>query len=205
MVRSTIVISIAIMITSPALAQNLLVNPGFDVPDQLNGWTCTTTDGIAYWSPDDRLGSAGSGSMEHEVSGTSDDDRVRCSQCVPIDEYLPYVASAWFFWPDDPDVSQVGSTRITFQFYSETDCSVPLSGGVGRVGYPILDTWLHLVTVELTAPTGAMSAGVFVFTWQDLANEPVRARLDDIDFSTTSLFRDGFESGDVDAWSFSTP
>ena len=50
-----------------------------------------------------------------------------------------------------------------------------------------------------------MSAKVFVFTWQDLANEPVRARLDDLEFSTTTLFRDGFETGDLTEWSGSVP
>ena len=99
----------------------------------------------------------------------------------------------------------MGSTRITFQFYSDTNCSNPLSGGVGKVGYPILDTWLHLVSVEASAPAGAISAGVFVFTWQDLANEPVRAHLDDIVFADTTLFWDDFESGGVGAWSSSVP
>ncbi len=205
MVRSTIIVTIAVLIASPALAQNLLVNPGFDVADQLDGWTCRTTYGTALWSPEDQLGSVGSGSMEHEVSATSDSQSVRCSQCVPVDELWEYVVSAWFFWPDDPDVSQLGSTRISFQFYSDANCTTTLPVGEVQIGHPILDTWLHLVSDAVIAPAGAASAGVFVFTWQNLANEPVRARLDDLDFSIAPIFRDGFESGGVDAWSDSVP
>jgi len=205
MVRSTIIVAIAVVIAVPTLAQNLLVNPGFDVPDQLTGWTCRTTYGTALWSPEDLLGSVGSGSMEHEVSATSDNQSVRCSQCVPVEEFWDYVASAWFFWPDDPDVSQLGSTRISFQFYSDANCTTTLPAGEVQVGYPILDTWLHLVSDTVTAPAGATSAGVYVFTWQTTGNQPVRARLDDIVFSDTALFRDGFESGDVDGWSSAVP
>jgi hypothetical protein len=99
----------------------------------------------------------------------------------------------------------MGSTRITFQFFSDTNCSTPLTGGGLKIGYPILDTWLHLVSDEVSASAGAMSAGVYLFTWQNFANEPVRAHLDDIVFADTTLFWDDFESGGVGAWSSSVP
>ena len=205
MTRSAIFVAIVVLIAAPSGAQNLLTNPGFDVPDQLNGWTCRTTYGTSVWSPHDHLGSPGSGSMENEVSATSDNQSVRCSQCVPVHQHLAYAASVWCFWPDDPDVSQQGSTRISFQFYSDADCIDVIPVGEVQSTYPTLDTWLHLVSDEVDAPAGAMSAGVFVFTWQTLANQPVRARVDDVEFSTTALFWDDFESGGLDAWSDSTP
>lgn len=205
MSRLTVAISIALAATSPVAAQNLLVNPGFDDPDQLDGWTCTTTDGIAVWSPEDRQSSAGSGSMEHEVSATTDDRWVRCSQCVPARQYWSYVGSAWYYWPDDPDVSQDGKTTITFSFYGDTDCTVPLVGGGGGNGFPVLDTWVQKVTPELVAPAGAMSARFYVFTWQYTANQPVRARLDDLVFAPTVLFWDDFESGGTGVWSATHP
>jgi hypothetical protein len=47
---------------------------------------------------------------------------------------------------------------------------------------------------------------VEVYTWQDLANEPVRSRIDDVWFAPyIDVFSDGFESGDISAWSGSTP
>jgi len=172
MVRSTIIVAVAILITVPALAQNLLVNPGFDVADQLNGWTCTTSYGVASWSSEDRLGSSESGSLVHDVTAALNNKTVWCVQCVPVNELWSYVASGWYYWPDDPDVSQTGSSRWTVYYYSDI---------------------------------GAMSALVYFITWQNTANEPVRARIDDLEFSTTTLFRDDFESGGVDGWSFSTP
>ncbi len=64
---------------------------------------------------------------------------------------------------------------------------------------------IYLESDESIAPTGALSAMVYVFTWQNLTGQPVRARLDDLDFSTTTLFRDGFESGGTGEWSSAVP
>jgi hypothetical protein len=205
MARFTIAFSIALMITSPVIAQNLLVNPGFDDPDQLDGWTCTTSDGIAFWSPDDHAGSVGSGSMQHEVSGTTDDLRVRCWQCVPARQNWPYAGSAWYYWPDDSDVSQDGKTVITVSFFSDAGCTVSLGGGGGKNAGPVLDTWVQAVTSELIAPGGTMSAGFYVFTWQYNADQPVRARLDDLVFSPIILFWDDFESGGTGRWTATSP
>ena len=206
MARVAIAISIVLVITSPAVAQNLLVNPGFDDPDQLDGWTCTTNDGgIAVWSPEDHQGSTGSGSMEHEVSAAIDDRWVRCWQCVPVRQYWPYVGSAWYYWPNDPDVSKDGKTVVTMSFFSDANCTVSLSSGGGHNAFPVLDTWVQTVTSEFVAPAGANSAAFYVFTWQYTANQPVRARLDDLDFSARVLFWDDFESGGTGAWSATNP
>ena len=118
MIRATGRSPFLCVIAGPAMAQNLLVNPGFDATDQLSGWTCTTTNGVATWSPDDRLDSPTSGSIQHDVTATADNRHVRCSQCVPVNEQFGYLASTWFFWPDDSDVSQQGSTRISIVFYT---------------------------------------------------------------------------------------
>ncbi|MGB5160801.1 MAG: hypothetical protein WBP10_13035 [Thermoanaerobaculia bacterium] len=205
MIRATWAFALSLVMAGPAMTQNLLVNPGFDVSDQLAGWTCTTNNGVTTWSPDDRLVSPTSGSMQNDVTATDDNRNVRCSQCVPVNEQFGYIASTWFFWPDDADVSQQGSTRISFVFYSDADCTVIAGDGDVEIKAPILETWLHLESEEAVAPIGAVAARVFVFTWQNNANQPVRARLDDLDFSTTTRFRDGFESGDTSAWSSSVP
>lgn len=205
MTRAEVIAFIVALISSTAAAQNLLVNPNFDVPDQLDGWACTTSYGTTVWSQEDLMGSVGSGSMEHHVVAWSDNQKVRCSQCLAVNELWEYVASVWFFWPDDPDVFQNGSTRISFQFFSDANCTTTVPVGEIQIGYPVLDTWQHLVSDAVTAPAGALSAGVYVFTWQNTAHEPVRARLDNIVFSDTALFRDNFEGGGVGAWSSSVP
>ena len=206
MVRSTIIVAIAVLITMPALAQNLLVNPGFDEPDQLNGWICTTSHGVPSWSPEDRTGSPSSGSLLHDVTAAFNNKTVWCVQCVPVDALRGYVASGWYYWPDDPDVSQLGTSRWSVWYYSDIDCTGNSTGGADSTGdHPMLDTWYYLETDESVAPTGTMSAYVFFITWQNTANEPVRARMDDLDFSIAPIFRDGFESGGVDGWSSSVP
>ncbi len=192
-------------LSSPAVAQNLLVNPGFDLADQLDGWICTTTDGTATWSSLDRQTSAVSGSMQHDVLALADNGKVRCSQCVAIDELWSYAMSAWYFWPSDPDVTQLGTTRLSFLFFAEPDCTSPSGNGPVDVGHPALDTWTELRSGEAEAPAGSVAAMVHVFTWQNFADQPVRARLDDLAFFATTLFRDGFENGDLTGWSSSTP
>ena len=211
MLRKTLIVGSLLMAAGPVFAQNLLVNPGFDEPDQLTGWTCVSNYGQASWSPNDSLGLAGSGSMEHNVAAPIVNRTVKCSQCVPVTELWTYGMSGWHFWPDDdPDVSQIGSSRLSFLFYSDTDCTPSSYLGVSEVAFwarpPLaLDTWHHLVSDEVMAPAGSTSAKVSFVTWQNLANEPVRARLDDLDFSTTPLFRDGFETGNLTEWSASVP
>ncbi len=206
MVRATIIATITVLITVPALAQNLFVNPGFDIPDQLNGWTCTSSDGVPSWSPEDRMGSPSSGSLMHDVTAAVNNKTVWCWQCVPVNELWSYVASGWYYWPNDPDVSQLGSSRWSMYYYSDSDCTGSSTLGANVTGdHPMLDTWYHLETEETAAPTGAMSAVIYFITWQDIANEPVRARMDDLNFSTTTIFRDGFESSGVNVWSDSFP
>ena len=206
MARLTIAVSIVLIITPPVLAQNLLVNPGLDTADQLTGWTCTSSDGLASWSTEDRSESPVSGSMQHDVDGVANNARVWCRQCVPVTELTGYVASAWHNWPDDPDVMQVGSTRMSVYYYSDVGCTLLIEVGADVTGsHPLLDTWYHLETDESIAPTGAMAALVYFVTWQNFTGQPVRARLDDLDFSATPLFRDDFESGGTGAWTTTFP
>ncbi len=200
MFKNAWIIVALLMVSASAFAQNILVNPGFDVSDQLTDWTCTSTHGLASWDSEDRQGSADSGSMEHNVTADSDNGLLSCTQCLPVQELWSYVLSGWFFWPNDPDVSQQGSPRISFNFFENVDCSGGVFYGPLAMEFPTYDTWRPIQTTESIAPAGSQSALVYFITWQDLADQWVRARYDDLDFSATTLFRDGFESGSLDAW-----
>ena len=112
MFRETSIIGSLLMAAGSVFAQNLLVNPGFDNSDVLAGWTCDSNYGQASWSPIDSLGSAGSGSMQHYVAATFNNETVKCSQCVPVSELWTYVMSGWHFWPDDPDVSLLNTINL---------------------------------------------------------------------------------------------
>lgn len=200
MIRAVVAASAAILISFPLAAQNRLVNPGFDEADQLNGWSCFTTQGAVTWSTEDRAISTSSGSMQHDVTSSSSNQKVWCTQCIPVTEFESYIASMWVYWPDDPDVTQVGSPRIEIDYHANTTCDSFLHLGDIQVGYPLYDTWNFLGTNPSTAPAGAQSALLYLFTWQDVANEPVRARIDDVDFQSTAIFHDGFESGNTNTW-----
>lgn len=203
MLRVAAITTVVLVVALPLAAQNLLVNPGFDDTDQLSGWTCITTYGLSTWSTDDRLASATSGSMQHDVSADSTNRSVFCRQCIPVLELHSYVASMWRYWPDDPDVTQDGSSRLSFGFFSDANCTTMIEWTPLAIAhYPPhpLGVWSHHPTLEHTAPAGALSARLDIVTWQDLANEPVRARIDDIDFHSTTIFRDDFESGNTNAW-----
>ncbi len=204
--KGTIIIAAVVMFAAPATAQNFLVNPGFDAADQLDGWTCSTFDGVATWNAEDRNGSPDSGSMQHDVDGAANNAKVRCEQCVPVTELKSYIISAWHYWPDDPDVAQIGTTRLSISYYSDAGCSSILEVGPTKTGNHVaLDTWYYLESDEWTAPQGAQSAMVYVFTWQNFSGQPVRSRLDDLSFAFAAFFLDGFESGDLSGWSSSVP
>jgi hypothetical protein len=204
--RLPIALAVMMLAAVPGSAQNLLVNPGFDVADQLNGWSCSSSNGSASWSSDDRLGDPTSGSVQHDLASSSNPQSMSCNQCVPVTEGSTYIASGWYLWPDDPDVSQLGSTRATFRFYENADCTGLSFAGPLEIVDPVLDTWTYVSTNFSTAPLGYHSAKVFFFTWHDLDGEAVRTRLDDLQFYAVSLiFLDGFESADLSAWSASVP
>jgi len=206
MLRRTLIVGSLLMAGGSVFAQNLLVNPGFDDVDQLTGWACDSTMGQPVWHPHDILGLQGSGSMEHNVFGIMDSMNVNCRQCVPVSELWTYVMSGWYFWPDDPALTQVGSSIWSIKFFSDTLCNSYLGVQTTKwVQNPALDTWRQLVTDEVMAPAGSMSAEVYVYTFQEAAFQPVRARIDDLDFSVAALFQDGFESGDLSEWSAATP
>jgi hypothetical protein len=139
--------------------------------------------------------------MQHDMAATVSNRSMWCAQCVVVQEGSSYVASAWAYWPDDPDVSQLGTTRASIWFYPNIDCSgTAMIGPTETVNVP-LDTWT-LVSTDITlAPPTSQSAIVFFLTWQNAADEAVRARLDDLEFGSAGLiFADGFESGDTTAW-----
>jgi elongation factor P--beta-lysine ligase len=103
-------------------------------------------------------------------------------------------------------VTQVGWSGWSIRFFSDTLCNSYLGVQTTKVARnPALDTWHQLVIDEVMAPAGSMSAEVYVYTVQEFAFQPVRARIDDLVFSVAGLFRDGFETGDLTEWSSSIP
>jgi hypothetical protein len=184
-------------------AQNLLINPDFDDGQQISGWACGNSWGTVTWSTQDLLDDPVSGSIEHYVAALDVNNAVAvCTQCVPVEDLLTYTMSGWAHWPDDPDVDQVGTTRLGFGYYAEPGCNSPLgSNEVVVASPPQLAMWFEIVSDSTAAPAGAASANVMFTTWQNFAGMPVRARIDHLDFSTTGIFVSDFERGDASRWS----
>ncbi len=190
-----------------AIAENLLTNPDFDNALQISGWDCGNPWGTVSWSPEDYLNDQTSGSMEHWVAANDiNNATATCTQCVPVTDLLTYTMSGWAYWPDDPDVDQIGTTRFAFGFYANPDCTSSLGSNEVVVANPsTLNEWFQIVSDQCEAPAGATSAYVLVVTWQNFAGMPVRARIDHLDLSSDEIFIGGFESGDTSRWSSAVP
>lgn len=189
-----------LLVAGTAPGQNLLTNPGFDNVDQLAGWTCTMGDGTVTWSTTDHMASPSSGSMQIDMWAAANNSFLQCSQCVPVAELYGYLLSAWHLWPDVAGLSQLGTTRIVTSYFSDANCSTFIANGDVGIGHPILDSWRRVQADEDTAPAGAASARINLVAWQNNAGEMIRTHIDDVDFRTTTIFRDGFESGGIAAW-----
>src|SRR5687768_14520197 len=73
--------------TSPALAANLLTNPGFE-SGSLSGWSCTGTTSAAVTTPVHTGSWALSG-------GATASDNAKCTQTVAVQPSTAYTLSSW--------------------------------------------------------------------------------------------------------------
>ena len=112
-------------VTMPAIAQDLLVNGGFD--SSLNGWQFP--DAMPAWVPLDIDGSPGSGSAYYDnAQATGGTQLVVLSQCVPVTEAGAYLVTAYgLAATGQANGHLVGSYTLDLH---HTDCS----GGFSALG-----------------------------------------------------------------------
>jgi uncharacterized repeat protein (TIGR01451 family) len=191
-----------LVVTFRSDARNLLTNAHFDCDAVgLNGWTVSDPVEITR-SNDDIDGSPISGSAQVMQLGVN--TIFELGQCVPTTFGMTYDFSGTLRM-DTP--SFLSFTRGC-EFFAGSSCGSPGSGLATKVNIDLLgDTggvWIPLMgTME--APVGAESA-YCTLTFTASSGQDFSANLDDLILRPGALmFTDGFESGDVSAWSASVP
>lgn len=176
-------------------AQNLVVNPGFDV--DTSGWT-----GIGVWDPLDLVGSASSGSASWNNPNASTSGALYVTQCIEVSGVFEgYYFGSWSFIPSGQVGTGIAGLSVTF--YSDPACLDYIEGAGGSQTAD-LDAWRHL-SIEGWVPTGAGSAKIGALNQKYGAGD-FQVHHDSVHFGrhTIMVFGDGFESADVSDWSSAT-
>jgi hypothetical protein len=122
-----LLLSLLALAAPPALAQNLVLNPGFD--RDLSGWTRwlvgypnpTTADASASWTATDASGSIASGGLAlHALAHRGEAAAIAYRQCVPATGGSLVTFGAKFLTTRQVSL---GDTSVSVDFYASTDCS----------------------------------------------------------------------------------
>jgi hypothetical protein len=129
-----------LLLSAPALAQNLVANSGFDTDITSGGWqsygSVLVLDGTRSHDALDAAGSALSGSARMSVSGTAAAGTViGLSQCVDVSgeaalSTYKFFASVNGTAPQNPDSRAV----VEASFFTDTACATPLNVAEGQGG-----------------------------------------------------------------------
>lgn len=173
-----LLLSLLALAARPVLAQNLLVNPGFD--RDLSGWTLSTafstvpTPGVveasAGWTSSDAGGNGSSGAAAmHALAFIRTAADVWLFQCVPVSEGVLVSFGARI-----QTTRQLGVQGQVFSsLYSSTDCSGTRLGAPGFAGSLPVDfltetsssgLWLP-ATSSILAPPGSRAALLQIGIW----------------------------------------
>ena len=197
MTRSMFMINAVLILTMtaiamPAIAQNLVVNPNFDVDTA--GW-----DGPGVFDPHDVDSSPTSGSSTYINTSAGTAGFVFARQCIALDPAdIGFDVSAWTYVASGQPAA--GYARVSLVWYTDTQCSafltahaLPQSGdfdvwerSVGQVFVPHTAQSVRIMVVNQK-----FGAGDFQVFFDAVTLEP----------NQTMIFNDSFETGSLDAWS----
>jgi hypothetical protein len=149
--------------TAPALAQNLLVNPGFD--RDLGGWTPRTDVGSdviggeasVVWDAQDAAGNAASGSVALRAKPDSRSTTAAAGQCVAIPSHQVLVTFGARFLTRSERLSVV---TTTLRFFAAPGCS----------GAALSDVRAPSLPSSIT--TGSNSGGAWVSAASEALSPP---------------------------------
>ena len=181
---------------------NRFTNGHFDCPSVgLNGWEISNLSEITY-SDDDADSSPISGSAQVMQLASNTDFGI--GQCVPISS-----------GPNPEMAAKVRMSTTSFvafsigcEYFSGSACGPPGTGIGTSVSTDLISdsggSWSPYLAVSAT-PAGANSA-LCGFSIATPSGQDFTAWLDDLFLSNgSSIFSDGFESGDTTAWATSVP
>lgn len=191
----------ALLVGPGAWSENVVFNPDFDT--DVSGWTVEAEVSIA-WSTVDANLDPSSGSAEVTNSSAGANDGRGMSQCVDIAvvEGAAYDFGGKVLIPDAQ--ARTGSAQIGVRWLADPGCSGSTVGSQPRRETGTLGAWVELSATEQIAPAGAASVLFLAFPSKIEAGGSLVAHFDDLYFRNTPLFADGFESGDLTAWSSTT-
>jgi hypothetical protein len=162
---------------TPLAAQNLVKNPGFAT--NFNSWVTNVSPGVDFaWTSTDANGAPNSGSARIDnQQANAGSNTSPIWQCIPILGH-DFKASMKSRIPSGQD--RTGSAALYVSWYSDAGC-------VHDVAFEVLNNstvgpWVE-TSQNLVAPTGALSALVYIGVTKNEAGGQLRAFLDDISVS----------------------
>lgn len=158
-------------LATPASAENLLVNGGFDRPDSLAPWAYA--EGVSFsWA----YGGSARITTEDDPGG-----REVLFQCVPVTGASRYDLSASANVGEVPQGNAVLTIRA--RWYASTNCSTNVLRGSAALEFvPRPDGERRVASSVLVSPSGARSALVMVNVRAD-ASAPLHLLVDDLVFA----------------------
>ena len=201
----TMVGLVVVLISLPAMSQNLVMNGDFD--ENIAGWiNFSTENGTLEWTDFDWQGSLDSGSMLVTNTSTqpwssSGAGALQAGIPFPGGEYYTFRGRG--FVPADQGLT--GDVTMEIQFYSQL--SSACSGHITNEWTNDLveiGTWGVMYVVG-RAPAATACIRIALETYKDQAGGSFRVYFDGIRLLPSELFSDGFETGDAGGWSGVVP
>jgi hypothetical protein len=183
-----------------AYGQNLVSNPGFDT--DVAGWSALSGATLA-WDFLDAAGDPFSGSALVTNLSTNPLDGGGAAQCIDgLAGAQHYRLSAEINIPSGQ--LETGSGYLLVQWYGAAGCSsfVGLSESPS-VYSTTTDVWATS-SIMVQSPLGTQSGRLRLSVLKNEAGGSLAAHFDNA-WLEPAIFFDGFESGDVSAWSLTAP
>jgi len=193
-VLSAVMILMVTAAASPAVAQNLVVNPDFDI--DTSGWV-----GPGVWDMLDVDGSPTSGSATYVITSTGSSGAAFVRQCVILDPMIGgYDFSVWTYVASGQTAT--GYARSDLVWYTDTLCDSGSFLGFDEFSHSsLLDVWEQSGGSVFTPPT-ALSVRVTAVN-QSFGDGDFQVYVDgfSLEPNLSMIFGDSFESGTLDSWS----
>ena len=195
--RITIPVATLALVLCPVFgsAQNLLLNPDFDV--DTSGW-----DIFGTWSSEDWQDSGASGSAigVNDLSSTGTTTIIK--QCIDLpNPEASYLLSGWLLV--EPSAGETGSAKYTIVWYDLPGCSGFLTGFDSSKVFA--DSGWQDVSFEQVPEASTESVRVSAYLYKSVADGSLQGYADHVFFGSPLIFSDDFETGDDSLWTSATP
>ncbi len=177
-------------VATPAIAQNLLLNPGF--AQDLSGWQPFTGFGITQaWSALDAGGAPDSGSLCGTLPASSTfRNPIYASQCVHVEPNTVYAFRGAVLLPD-ATTPPTAYGNVFVNTYAAQSCAGNSVFNVVAPEITTRDAWT-ITGAGFTSDSTALTARVHLRVFAPL-NTTLQSCFDDVVLEPDRLFADGFD------------